>query len=263
MKLIHYTSLEGLYGIISTKKIRLTDSRYLNDSSEIKEGISKLGKAMEKLSFSSTINRQLKTAYEIVEQELREFEFFSDQDDPFYLCSFSQSADLLSQWRSYGPFAIEFCSDSLKNDGFDLFNCIYYQDDKKRLALQQAAKLLKEISEKYLRKGEFGIDYLDSVSEFTNLSVTFKHEGFKEEQEIRCAERIGSDLNQVHFNTSGNLLKPFIEREFSFESIRAIHIGPTNNKLLAKNSISMLLEKVSDNLEHEVDIIESELPFRG
>ena len=63
MKLIHYTSLEGLYGIISTKKIRLTDSRYLNDSSEIKEGISKLGKAMEELSLSSTINRQLKKAY--------------------------------------------------------------------------------------------------------------------------------------------------------------------------------------------------------
>jgi len=262
MKLIHYTSLEGLYGILSTKKIRFTDARYLNDSSEIKEGISKLGTALENLVFSSTINPQLKKGYEIVEQEFEDFEFFSEEDDPFYVCSFSQSADLLSQWRAYGPFAIEFCPDSLKNDGFQLFHCIYNEREKRQLALKQAARVLKEIAD-HVAKNEYGIDYLDSVSEFTDLCVTFKNEGFKEEREIRCAEKIGWDLEQVHFNISGNMLKPYIEKDFSCESLKTIYIGPTNDKKLAHRSIYTLLKQVCDNQEHEIKIIESEIPYRG
>lgn len=51
--------------------------------------------------FVNVIDGWLETAFE----ELFKFENASEM---FYVASFSRSSDTLSQWRSYGMFAIEF-----------------------------------------------------------------------------------------------------------------------------------------------------------
>lgn len=266
MRLIHYTTLEGLHGIISSQKIRLTDARYLNDFTEIKEGISRLYSALEILNFSTTTSPQLKKSYETLQRELDEFNFYSSNSDPFFLCSFSRSPNRLSQWRSYGPVAIEFCAESLKHDGFNIRECVYDDNEKENLALLHASKLLKQI-EKHVKTEEYGLDFLDSVSEFMHLSTTFKNSGFHEELEVRHAEQVGEDYNDVRFNISGGMLKPYIEKKFSYESLKAIHLGPVVDKILVRQSIDTLLNQVkrntSANIEAEVDFIESDIPFRG
>ena len=39
VNLYHYTTLDGLYGIVSNKTIRLTDYRFLNDKKELVHSI--------------------------------------------------------------------------------------------------------------------------------------------------------------------------------------------------------------------------------
>lgn len=263
MRLIHYTNLEGLYGILSTTKIRLSDVRYLNDTTEVKEGIARLENALQKVELSSIMSSQVKESLKLAKQELNEFKFFSDSETPFYVCSFSQSPDLLSQWRAYGSFAIEFCSDSLRMDNFEFRECVYDDDEKRQLAGQHAERLLKSI-EIHRSKNCFDEKYFDAISDFTNLSVTFKNQGFTEEREIRCLEQIHDDSERIKFVRNGHILKPYIEKEFSYEAIKAIHIGPVSDPELVQNSIEILINQIRHhNIEHEVEIIRSKIPYRG
>lgn len=100
-----------------------------------------------------------------------------------------------------------------------------------------------------------------------HLSTAFKNSGFHEELEVRHAEQVGEDYNGVKFRISGGMMKPYIEKAFSYESIKSVHLGPVVDKVLVRQSIDTLLNQVkrskSASIEAEVDFIESEIPFRG
>jgi Protein of unknown function (DUF2971) len=109
----HYTDDKGLYGILSTGKIRFTDIFRLNDPSELKHGV---GQAVNLLK-------------QMAENAPREVQEFSEPLASFlnsnlegianlFVCSFSTADDELGQWRAYADdgrgYALGFDAASLE-----------------------------------------------------------------------------------------------------------------------------------------------------
>ncbi|NWO06827.1 MAG: hypothetical protein HLX50_14370, partial [Alteromonadaceae bacterium] len=125
MRLIHYTNLDALVNILQTQTLRLTDARYLNDSQEMKEGFSYIREQIELSEYAHSEDEHFKQAHRIFENDFIDFITYSDIEEPAFLCSFSGSDDLLSQWRSYGMFAIEFDPEHIQYENFNILECKY------------------------------------------------------------------------------------------------------------------------------------------
>lgn len=112
-KIAHYTTLGGLEGILSTKKLWATHFRYLNDTSEMQHGKKYLIEVCKKIGGYD--EDRLKEVFD------RWFHLSPNKNDPeIFVTSFSgipcdnpdlESDGLLSQWKGYGRdsgFAIIF-----------------------------------------------------------------------------------------------------------------------------------------------------------
>ena len=101
--LFHYTNFVGLKGILQTRRLWLTDHKYLNDPSEIAHGKNNILNYIEKnITHNSNLQGFLKkTLADIIDQGYKTF-----------LTSFCQREDYLPAWRYYGDngagFAIGF-----------------------------------------------------------------------------------------------------------------------------------------------------------
>ena len=171
-KLYHYTSQDGLLGIVNKRAIWMTDIRYLNDSQEFSYAVS---------LFESLISeRQVKFPYnpyrniramggksedlEKVDDSkayaLHEIhELLSDSlqflGRHYYIFSLSSKPDLLSQWRGYCPngsgFSIGFDCREIKKIakkiGMFFAPCIYKEADQIKILTSLLDKFLKKISD--------------------------------------------------------------------------------------------------------------------
>jgi len=105
--LYHYTTQQGLLGILQSETLWLTNLRYLNDSSEFiypinlaKQYLEDRIKLLETTGFlsgpsalgSSSNNRNLYEHLNILD---------NFNAIPLYICSFSREGDQLGQWRGY------------------------------------------------------------------------------------------------------------------------------------------------------------------
>ena len=102
--LYHYTSVEGLKGIIENNELWATSAYYLNDSAEVIYGCGVLKQALDQWiaqnprsvdSLSLRLATDLRKAFgdDFLNKTLIE---------PIYLVCFCENDNLLSQWRAYG-----------------------------------------------------------------------------------------------------------------------------------------------------------------
>ncbi|MGQ0710161.1 MAG: DUF2971 domain-containing protein [Rhodoferax sp.] len=103
--LFHYTSANGLRGILESSRLWATNYRFLNDASEVAYGVS---------LFEALIQERLAGATDVVLSEflsrtLRTANAFDGMFDCYIAC-FCERDDLLNQWRTYagsgGGFAL-------------------------------------------------------------------------------------------------------------------------------------------------------------
>ena len=94
--LYHYTSTDGLLGILANDAVWASDFRYLNDPSEfafarlqivsgIRTRLSRLRNPYDRSVYAAVIDR------------------FERLDTTAFVSSFSENGNLLSQWRAYAP----------------------------------------------------------------------------------------------------------------------------------------------------------------
>ena len=196
---------------------------------------------------------------------------YGTEEDPIFICSFSLKSDLLSQWRSYGMFAIEFEELDLENEGFTLRKCLYDSDEKRENARQATKEAVLGLESFFQRNdGQFFGDAFDFVPKLIELASVFKDSGFTEESEIRHAEAVGEKYPKTMFRVKGNILVPYIEKEISLSSIKAIHVGPVPDRKMVVNSLEQYIRFMWNKYEgefgwseHHIEIIESKIPYRG
>lgn len=83
--IFHYTSIGGLQGILSSKTLRFTNIKYMNDKDEIVAGLDSMAKACN--------------ASEKERDELRAA--FISQGTQTFVCCFSLEDDSLPMWNYY------------------------------------------------------------------------------------------------------------------------------------------------------------------
>jgi hypothetical protein len=161
----HYTSVQGLYGIVMNGAIWANDYRFLNDADEIEHVFTQLPPELDH-------NNSLYDVYSLVFGE------------PNYLiASFSERDDDLSMWGRYTKdegLSLGFSRDTLmyskaKEDKFQkptIGKCIYNSDDK----IEIVSKLVSSI----------GSDNTDSLlNALITIAPFFKNESFANENEWR------------------------------------------------------------------------------
>ena len=257
----HYTTQEGLMGIIDSEKIWATNIKFLNDEQECQHALD-LIKAIVPTSKIKEVHRH----HEVFKQFSSELESGLDLIDDYlaqhiFTFSFSQETDLLSQWRGYcsenNGFCLVFNIDEIfeqiksefekkeeyEHDNVYLKTCIYEKEDKEK----EIKEVLNKYWPKYLSVSEETdkrsiID--ESLNEIKLLASYFKNTAFSEENEKRIVVMLNyaADSN-LKFRWGRFSLIPYIELPVSRGCIKRICIGPTLNKKLSGRSLAIFLEK--------------------
>lgn len=289
MNLYHYTDLNAVHAILNTHTIRMTDIRYLNDKTEYLQGLEILQKASHKVfphdsehdqEFVDVIQEWFKKCFE-------ELLNFQNASESFYIASFSRSSDTLSQWRSYGMFAIKLDEQKLKEivgrlrvqrmartgkfAKIELIKCHYVRD--KYDALEEASELIRSKVVPIMLEWwqpNAPIDknqhlYPDLKEVISMLATTFKHDAFSEEQEVRLviSDKIVSE--RIGFRDKNNILIPYYELDLPHQVFSGVVIGPVENQKITAQSLDIYNSHRATKLRDEryrLTIETSNIPYR-
>ncbi|TPE10760.1 DUF2971 domain-containing protein [Pantoea vagans] len=289
MNLYHYTDLNAVHSILDTHKIRMTDIRFLNDKTEYLQGLEILEEASHGVfqqtlkydkDFADVIDEWLKKAF-------RELSNFENASEMFYVASFSRSSDTLSQWRSYGMFAIEFDGEKLadrvnkwalektkstkKTVNIEFIECRYVFDVQD--AIEDAIELIRTKAVDTIYDWWLPISpieqnmhlYRDLREIISMLATTFKHFSFSEEEEVRLVISDKIVSKDVNFRTKNNIFIPYYELDVSTEVISAVKIGPVEDQKITEQSLYIYnlhrAAKLGDS-KYILNIETSDIPYR-
>jgi len=182
--LYHYTTQNGLLGIIESNSIWATHAGYLNDASEFKRGLAIARRALDRFKFSSitpegagqttTSSRdefervmveKFRSAFKIVdEMDVFITSFFDEKTSSTAMVG-EDPGDVLSQWRAYSQGSSGF---SIGFDKAILSNHISQMKSKSRLISCGSCSYDEELQEKHIqeRVAQFGSSILGQLYSF-------------------------------------------------------------------------------------------------
>jgi Protein of unknown function (DUF2971) len=268
--LFHYTSAEGLIGILKARAIWATSIRFLNDSTEYRLAISLARQFIEE--HSKKVRGKFDTALYAVLSERLTLEV-----EEVYVSSFTENPDQLSQWRAYCPatggYAIGFWSKSLMDVPDPpthrfLARCVYESHLHQEL-VRTLVKDVVSIAEESLSDGMsqdrvFREAYKRLGRLLPLLAPALKDPSFAEEQEWRLVCLSASFENDTpQFRQGRSMLVPYYMHRFPKNvtvPIEDLVIGPTPHPRLALDATRSLLsayELSSSNVRSSV------IPYRN
>ena len=277
--LYHYTSLEGLLGIIGSKSIWATNILYLNDASELDYAIRLFREQV--INFQKKIGNAaylvewfFKTLIEYIDNSI------SSDNYAFFVCSFSEQDDLLSQWRGYCPkgiglslgYKLNDLQKSVKEYASLIRRCIYNEEEQvneiNKLIEKTYCKFTTEMNQnhKNIYRIILNKSSLDFYTEFMRLAPNFKHPKFIGEEEWRIVTRVDTrdKIEMIKFRSGQSMVVPYIEIPLPKEGenliINKIVVGPTHDPELSKASVEMLLK--SKNVKFD-EVQYSTIPYRN
>jgi hypothetical protein len=283
----HYTSLQGLLGITESKAIRATNILYLNDASELDyskslfcEEIQHLRKTNEKFKKHKTLDDSLGYFYlQSLEENMNTL--FPSKQFSFFVSSFSEESDLLSQWRGYGKngsgfslgFSLNKLQECIKKSKIVMYQCIYKENDQ-RVAIRS---LLKKTCDHFINEIGNSADKAAAWDEktkpiavafflkFIQLAPLLKHPKFIEEKEWRVIAALQTEkiIKLIKFRPGSHMIIPYIDINLPTEDanlvIDELMVGPSNDSLLSAASVELMLKArsvVNRKLSH------STIPYR-
>lgn len=285
--LYHYTSLQGLMGIVNSKSIWASDSDYLNDHSEYSHLFNLVSDYINKNYFYD----DYLSAYTHSVQMNRPK--YGNKNPQVFIGSFSESSDLLSQWRGYCPesggicigFNRERLQNMVKESGYELKKCIYSEGEQNKIVAAVVEKSILEFPKliedralyeklpdreqwekaselnEYVSEGEGKVQADKVVSElYTSISAfapLIKHKSFKEEVEWRI---ICKDPKKIMFREATTYLIPYVALDIKPDFISEIIIGPNANSGRCLNSVKDFLGLNGfENINYKI----SEIPLNS
>lgn len=266
--LYHYTTGDGLLGILKDRGIWATDIRYLNDASEYKYALEivsnaisdRKAKARSKFSFG---------LLDVLEQRIA-----SETQTEVFVSSFSERSDQLSQWRAYcsphGGYAIGIESRKLvplsEVQGRWLVRCQYERFAQETLA-NDLIDLVIQSAEYEDATGLVDRIYREGYKLFGRLvhllAPSLKDPSFAEEQEWRLVWLPDTTQDSPMFRVSRSILVPYHLHPLALNDaklpIPAVVVGPTQHAHLAVEAIKTLLGSYR---LHSTKVEASKVPYR-
>lgn len=281
-EIYHYTSADGLKGIIESKKLWFTNAKFLNDYSENNYIFTLLPKFPD--TYKETLIEQ--KFFEDIRKVAENYNtgiFYKQDDnvlfaDHVYVASFSKSKDNLELWNYYTKsknsvgYNIGYISYPFKIDSAVLkfiHGEVIYKKDKQLefvknivLAYNSIYRQFKEDIDKDGNSKEVFFNSFVRMLELHN--IFFKHEAYKNEQEYRCAiydVTNYSGLLPKSRNING-LLVPYLEIPYEPEMINSIGISPSSENELLKEGVEFMLFAATKGNQDIIQIWNSRIPRR-
>jgi hypothetical protein len=267
--LFHYTSTEGLVGIVTTRKFFLSDMLASTDQTEIRYGIEIVHEVIAQLLG--------KSGSVFLESLLKMNLNWLGIGKSWFMNAicFCAGDDVLTQWRGYSPaggcaIGVDFKEMKQKaQKGFDLTRMLY-ASDKQREIIRRIIECGQRLLPRVLKASEREHEGTDFLSVFRNrLAVRlvrsflrFKHPAFSSEDEWRfftTPSTTTPEASKIRFRARGNAIIPY--RELSFDSeptlIRQIRCSPGVWSRSALYGVNQLAKSLGDHLK----VTQSELPL--
>jgi hypothetical protein len=258
--LYHYTTFNGLLGIVKSGALWASDIRYMNDSAEMRHTADLIGSEVAERIAGGHSNPKL------LNQFLDWVSHRFTNGHMLFAASFRSNGNLLSQWRGYSSLgkgvSIGFDPDHLlkcaQRQSFQVGRCIYKPEEQKSLIKQVvdvvevlAAGYGKAFDESGRQSSQFYHSVFEKIeSDLLRLAAILKHPSFQEEDEWRIVSPVLTDYvsSPVRFREGTSMLVPYVEFALMPDKDRPlplehIFLGPTPNIDLSMNSITMFLSK--------------------
>jgi hypothetical protein len=266
--LFHYTDLEGVKGIFTSRTLWMSKFTASNDISEIQLAIR---------HFQGFVQRE---ASEHTKEEGDFLREAADQLESFRrtnicLASFCEQHDLLSQWRSYGNdgrgIALGFNSKRLvelaQRNGLRLFRCVYDQAAHERIASDLVTLLLASFRKAPPDGSQARRALIARFNAmFLVVAPVIKDHRFVEEREWRLVSNpVPFDDPNMIAVLKGNQASVKLTVKLTGDSegmsnmIPRVTIGPTLDPHNVSDAIDVLSQR---NGFHISDIAISGIPYR-
>lgn len=289
----HYTTQDGLLGILENKKIWCSNVFYLNDQDEYINGWRSFFKTLDEFrrddlfanSFYTAINQYYGHFADIVKDNSFETDFGKIKFHEYhsFVFSLSTKSNDLNQWRAYSNgtngYSIKFHFnenfftkqethiDGIRNNVEDsncailLKKCIYKSEEKTILI----NKLIKHYYNEFEKQNSNWENEL--FFDILTLSYFFKNEHFYGEDEYRLLVILNRDTykeNKIKFRKGKYTLIPYIELDTIIYNIQGITIGPTPLIHQSFSAIKILLSNLLNSNPGMTyfEPIVSDVPFR-
>lgn len=274
----HYTTGNGLLGIIESGTLYASQVACLNDSSEIRYGgwlyrqalVDLLAQEQLSPEESDFIDGQIKRNTEALVSR-------PNVSDSFVTC-FSTERDDLSQWRAYGGgengYAIGFMAGFLFRPDSLLTRVNYDRELHLLMAKRSAEATLTFFREGLVaRKGEERLVWGQEFQEawgplLARLAPMVKDQGFKSENEVRIIRQFQVDeKGRLTFRQRQSVMAMYLELEYSLPTpsdpklmpITEIIVGPSRHKDVSALTVAVLLNKMGYT---QVPVYQSVIPYQ-
>ena len=270
----HYTNDLGLRGILETGKFWLTDIFKLNDPSELEHGISHLIEALK--ANSDSLGKNLSEHVEAFRSRRL------TKSARYFVCAFSSDGNELGQWRAYADngrgFSLGFdrnaLEDTFMNDKTSeqenaTFPVTYddgYLFKKHEELVERLFLKIHWHSMKVLNRDDFVNKLLfPLILRSLYLTLHFKHEAYKNEQEYRFLQVFAADASPPEVKSRSRHYSLVEYREFDWRTVAAkalqkIWIGPAPDKPKASQFARDCLKEF--NID-SVELMQSKIPYRA
>ncbi len=260
----HYTSSEGLRGILESNEIWLTNTAFANDTTECKS------LQNEKDLF---VENEITNLF--VKKQWESFVRHADKKQDLYVVSFSKDDNSLDQFRTYGNYCIGFDAQVLTKEGFYLHKCVYSKDEIKKWIIE------KSNSQRW--KYSLDNDHKDAAAFrlIYSASVKYKNYHYKNEEETRIiavsypkwdypnSPKLYENCPPIHFRDHQTLkfpvpyVKLFFEEnpnEYSVEYNKLVKEIEQKDTITGYNKFESLVKKWK--LEREKNVKRKLLPIK-
>jgi hypothetical protein len=262
--LYHYTTAEGLNGILENHSVWASSINFLNDSEEFQYAFEEM---------VGIIGRVIGTRWDL--------NHILDRVDDYLVksrgvhvgvFSLSEEKDLLSQWRAYAQngFAIGFNVERLQrvaeSQGYTLAKCIYKEEDQhailRAILEQQLAEIEKAETEGQRQLAVETAAHMLLV-ETVRVAPLLKNKAFSEEKEWRLISGVRSgDSGQWQIRVKRSHFVPYLELPLGDDRenspITKIVLGPNSHFDLAR----LAMGQIRHTYRVFPDILETEVPYR-
>ena len=282
--LYHYTDAQGLLGMLKTKRIWATNSRFMNDPTEIEYAARVIRETA--LEFAEDYPPAL---FRSVRQGISNVLETYEKDNDEYIACFCEDGDLLSQWRGYGAagggYSLGFEARYLGATEYQdlkapepVLRKVVYDYKKQKSLVRRFVRLVLDHQRLLGRRSNrksIEIDYEDEAWNIFNWFVSeclncFKDPAYAEEREWRMIQygrnMAAEKFVTTNFRASRNRIVEYVEIDISKSNgelsqlpVRKIRYGPTLDPKVTQQALNLLFSSIKSDIE----IQRSGVPFSG
>ena len=275
----HYTKPEKLLNILASGTLRFSNALYLNDKEEIAYSYKLI---VDLIDETQGLNQDLfnKIRNHFGNKYKHIIDGYNDLVNKleYFTTSFSTESDNLTLWnnyakgKSYTGYNIGFDKNKLveemnKNNYLPIFGSVIYDKNKQVKIIHAIFKKWNMLFERALKcKKANEVKLFDILFELIDVlsivSIFFKNPQFKNEHEYRIVivNAFGAPNSKpTNIVEKNGLFVPYLEYNFSKESVKSINIGPTFDENIFYTSTNRMLLNFG---YEDKEVFRSKIPLR-